>query len=327
MGFTGQTDVFHYDIASPPLKPHVSQVGSRISADAVRENLRLLLATTFQNRRFVLQRRGARVFSVDELDRMLSEQDLGLRTFVDDEEVLVLHTYPRPRLVQLLSAYYTAEALEPLQKDFLVQLLLEMREHDLADAALLRSVHGRAGALCCVCVHSGAAQGRDGEARAVGARARGGRLAGRAREAPPQGAPQGAHTPAGGLRKLRTRAHARVQAVRVRPQREDERYDVVVGEFDSLSDSAARAYLEGELGALPAMVPLWLERELVRARALCTATQLREELEATGMSLPLDGDFRQLAFRYRLWKEIEHKSALGFAEVLPDQLSLAQLKR
>jgi hypothetical protein len=159
--FTGQSDVFHYEIASPPAMRHVSHLHKPPAARDPRDALRLSLVTSFENRRFALQRKGARIFSVSahvanrpcvavalthrpraaqvaELSRLVDGKDAGLRAFHDDEDLAKLRALPRSRLVEMLSVFYTPDALAPLKKEALMALLVEAREKDMQDAQVLR---------------------------------------------------------------------------------------------------------------------------------------------------------------------------------------------
>ena len=58
-----------------------------------------------------------------------------MRTFVDEDEAARAAHYPRAKLVKLLASFYTEDSLVNLRNDSLVQLLAEMRNLDLTEAA------------------------------------------------------------------------------------------------------------------------------------------------------------------------------------------------
>lgn len=135
--FTGQRDTRHYDMRSPPCVPHPVDT-TRIKSNEARKHLNFIVSAKFANSRLQLERAGARVFSVQELENILAEEDVGVRTFAEPAKLERIPSMTREEMIEDLSVFFFREALESLEIPQLHKLMQATLFDDINEAMVLR---------------------------------------------------------------------------------------------------------------------------------------------------------------------------------------------
>lgn len=104
----------------------------------VKKHLDFIVSSRFQNTRLKLERLGARIFSIAELENALSEADVGVRTFADADKLESIPRMSKAELVDSLCLFYFRDSLEQLERKQLMKLLQEKLHDDIKDAQTLR---------------------------------------------------------------------------------------------------------------------------------------------------------------------------------------------
>ena len=76
--FAGENDVFQFEVASPPSQRRSMYLLNvkEIPAEAIRNQLKMIIASRQQNLRFKLEHAGARITTVNELDKWVGADEV-----------------------------------------------------------------------------------------------------------------------------------------------------------------------------------------------------------------------------------------------------------
>lgn len=108
--------------------------------EEAREHLKRELQTVRKNSKLQLEKRGARIFSLGELERFVADtkNEVGVRTLIDRNEMNRLTTYSRSQLRKRLCEFYTEDSIQPLTKKYMMKLLRDKYEEDMEETQKLR---------------------------------------------------------------------------------------------------------------------------------------------------------------------------------------------
>lgn len=108
--------------------------------EEAREHLKRELQTVRKNSKLQLEKRGVRIFSLDELERFVADtkNEVGVRTLIDRNEMNQLTALSRPQLRKRLCEFYTEDSIQPLTKKYMMKLLKDKYEEDMDETLKLR---------------------------------------------------------------------------------------------------------------------------------------------------------------------------------------------
>lgn len=283
----GETEEHEFGVMSPPVARYLLGSLKSLSETQVKEALKHVASLTVENKRLSLELAGARIFSSDELDKLLDDEDVGLRQLFERKEFKSVDRMSRNSLVTRLSKQFVREEIEKLSEEHLKHIYRIRIGEDLQEAQLLR--------LVCVlmrkilnqlslCVsHACREEAIDQELRVRQLNSMG--------------------TFAHKVQRLRRAIAADNEIMEKEEKDMQEQFHFI----DSESEEAARTELEKEISRMT--------RESLEAISL-----------QQGLMLPTDGDADVLMRRLMLVKEIEKQTHLLNTDLDPEALTVEQLE-
>jgi len=134
----GETEEHEFGVMSPPVARLYSSSVKSLSGEQVKEALKHVASLAVENRRLALELQGARIFTEEELDKLVQGEDVGLRLLSEHKEVRGVERLDRSRMVDQLSKCAQRELLERFTDVELKELYVARMGEDLEEAVMLR---------------------------------------------------------------------------------------------------------------------------------------------------------------------------------------------